>query len=1106
VLRILRIFVLLAFTAGLTGIGWAGGGPQNVLIVVNANSSESLEIGNAYRRARGIPYRQVLTLPLPISSSIPYPTYLDTLEKPIRAYLETTQLEDEITCLVLTRGVPMQVDIGNGRATASLLAAMGLHDNLGGRITNPYVGSSMAFTHRGAGLQRMYLVTVLNGYDVADIQRLITQGATADGKATLDARFVLHSAPTAPAEMYAETQRVLALRGYNATVVNAPPLEPAPMMAYFSGGVFSGLTPESIAKLSFAPGAVVDTAQSFTATANNFDPTQTPVPVPVSSFVRAGASGVHGVIGDAGNDAIPMLSNQKLLLDRYTMGFSLAESYYAALPYLNWMNIIIGDPLCAPYAHRPVVTLVTDAASARGLTPLHIAAQNPAGAISRLDLYLDDHFLATVYEPGNSRLLLRLGDHPVSYTLPLGATLPVLLDGLAAAVNADTELSGQDGVQAIAQIATGTLRLVARNGGEEGNQIPVTLNIDNERTASAQVSARLDASHLTGGGQGPIPARATISLVGRRTKAGDQITVQIQQEKLVYTVPEDGATLPQLLDALVALVNASPTLQKPSGVRASRDPDDMPYLTLEARTPGEDGNLIPFHVTVNPAAGSQLKGYPQTPSTLNGGQDGSAASLNIALSLGDKSAQALYLLNTAALADGYHRLRAIAYDGAATQIQGVADTALIVANGHPAPRIKLPAQLPVATGTVTIPVVADDTVTRVDVYIDGLLRGSTTGAPYEVRVPLDGVARGVHDVWAESVDANGNSFITAPQPMTVLVSPEVLRIVPDHTEFIGGTPHRIYGYGFQPKSTVRLAGVPVAVVTYVSPSILDIVAAPGPLRRGPVEVTNADGTVGAVANGFDYYTPALARVVITPDEDIINPGKQAQFTAQCFDQYANPLPTTVTWSATGGAITAAGRYTAPTQPGVYAVIAGHPETPATWQAQVHVGPTPLPTGVVRQWLVLGPFPDPDYTGLESATIPEPQTQPSHGAQPGPDGWQSVSANSPYLDFAHTFTPNTDVLAYAHVYLHVPRGTNCALVFGSDDGIRIWLNGELLYSLRVRRAANPNQTTLPITLKAGWNRLLVKVDQGVGGWGCYLRLETRDGKPLPDVLTSLDKPE
>ncbi len=42
---------------------------------------------------------------------------------------------------------------------------------------------------------------------------------------------------------------------------------------------------------------------------------------------------------------------------RYAAGFNLAESFHGAIPFLYWQNLVIGDPLCTPFARRPVVKI-----------------------------------------------------------------------------------------------------------------------------------------------------------------------------------------------------------------------------------------------------------------------------------------------------------------------------------------------------------------------------------------------------------------------------------------------------------------------------------------------------------------------------------------------------------------------------------------------------------------------------------------------------------------------------------------------------------------------------------------------------------------------------
>jgi hypothetical protein len=41
-------------------------------------------------------------------------------------------------------------------------------------------------------------------------------------------------------------------------------------------------------------------------------------------------------------------------------GRNLAESFCAAMPYLSWQTLIVGDPLCAPFPRQPLTADATD--------------------------------------------------------------------------------------------------------------------------------------------------------------------------------------------------------------------------------------------------------------------------------------------------------------------------------------------------------------------------------------------------------------------------------------------------------------------------------------------------------------------------------------------------------------------------------------------------------------------------------------------------------------------------------------------------------------------------------------------------------------------------
>ena len=60
-----------------------------------------------------------------------------------------------------------------------------------------------------------------------------------------------------------------------------------------------------------------------------------------------------------------------------------------------------------------------------------------------------------------------------------------------------------------------------------------------------------------------------------------------------------------------------------------------------------------------------------------------------------------------------------------------------------------------------------------------------------------------------------------------------------------------------------------------------------------------------------------------------------------------------------------------------------------------------------------------------------------------------------------------------------------MLVGSDDGVKVWLNGEVVHYNPVERGAGDYQDAFPVTLKQGTNVLLVAVDnRGHGGFSGF----------------------
>ena len=61
--------------------------------------------------------------------------------------------------------------------------------------------------------------------------------------------------------------------------------------------------------------------------------------------------------------------------------------------------------------------------------------------------------------------------------------------------------------------------------------------------------------------------------------------------------------------------------------------------------------------------------------------------------------------------------------------------------------------------------------------------------------------------------------------------------------------------------------------------------------------------------------------------------------------------------------------------------------------------------------------------------------------------------------------------------------------GSDDAIKVWLNGAVVHNHPVNRGAGDFQDTFPVNVVAGENLLLVKVSERGGGWSMFVGMDT-----------------
>ena len=85
--------------------------PDEILVIVNKNSPDSINIGVHYIRQRNVPGFNIVSLPLPgpETISISVDDYQKLLAKPIRKKLTSKNLDRKIKCIVTTYGVPIKI-------------------------------------------------------------------------------------------------------------------------------------------------------------------------------------------------------------------------------------------------------------------------------------------------------------------------------------------------------------------------------------------------------------------------------------------------------------------------------------------------------------------------------------------------------------------------------------------------------------------------------------------------------------------------------------------------------------------------------------------------------------------------------------------------------------------------------------------------------------------------------------------------------------------------------------------------------------------------------------------------------------------------------------
>ncbi len=83
--------------------------------------------------------------------------------------------------------------------------------------------------------------------------------------------------------------------------------------------------------------------------------------------------------------------------------------------------------------------------------------------------------------------------------------------------------------------------------------------------------------------------------------------------------------------------------------------------------------------------------------------------------------------------------------------------------------------------------------------------------------------------------------------------------------------------------------------------------------------------------------------------------------------------------------------------------------------------------------------------------------------------------------------NWYLITYAWAQIDMPEEKQAVLGIGSDDGVKVWLNGELVHENWTSRGVGIDNDRVPVTFKKGMNQLVLKIQNGGGPWGFCCRM-------------------
>jgi uncharacterized protein (TIGR03790 family) len=682
------VFLSTLAAASSTTTIWAGGSGLNVVVVLNQNSSNSIQLANAYCEQRCVPPQNVLRLTNQWLGGSIYCTsdeFQNELCNPLLAMLPARNLTNQIQFVLLSMDLPYQVVGANGlNSTTSALfygfkpdtvplpglpASCSVPDD----STNSYAFSELPFSESApntAPTNSFLAVMLTDSNGLASAELILDRGVASDSSFPTQTVYLAKTGDTARNVRFVEFDNAIfdtrIHGGYSMVRADTDSTSFTNLL-----GLETGLTYFDLPTNGFVPGAIADNLTSYGGYLL-VSSGQTPA----LAFLDAGASGSYGTVVEPCN--WPQKFPNPLDYFYQVRGFSLAEAYYQSIqnPY---QGVMVGEPLSAPFALRGEGVWnqpPADGAVLSGATNLRLAFSAAAAnlPLNQVDLFVDGNWFQTISNlppaPGDV-LSVILNGHYNSYAVPGQATIASVAAGLAGVLNADVLNSRGNSTLVSAAAFGDRIELYSIDPELPGASVTLETGVTNSAAPPATFLTPASASFLDS-----IATGYHYLLVSNNPAVGDWLQLVVAKTNgdnvtLAVTNATSGATIGQLLLALFDDVNSTAALQSYDGIYAD-DYDDYSGeglaaadWTLYAQSPGWAASGI--LVTMN--ASPDLLTLPGGTSPLQDNLSDLVPRNHLYVASGALSLPVNWTLDTTQLQDGFHELTAVAYEGTSVRTQ-----------------------------------------------------------------------------------------------------------------------------------------------------------------------------------------------------------------------------------------------------------------------------------------------------------------------------------------------------------------------------------------------------------------------------------------------------